>query len=82
MVMAQDMQEILDALGYDAPPELLHMYACLLADSQYRCLIRSKDDRWLQRHRAILRRWAIAYKKEHGCFPHPRQIVSSNKHLP
>ena len=82
MVMAQDMQEILDALGYDAPPELLHMYACLLADSQYRCLIRSKDDQWLQRHRAILRRWAIAYKKEHGCFPHPRKIVSANKHLP
>ena len=78
MAMAQDMQEILDTLGYDGPPELLHMFA----DKQYKFLICSKGSEWLQRNRATLRRWAIAYKKKHGCFPHPRQILKENRRLP
>ena len=82
MAMAQDMQEILDTLGYDGPPEVLHMYACFFADNEYKFLIRSKGSEWLQRNRATLRRWAIDYKKKHGCFPHPRQILKENQHLP
>ena len=82
MAMAQDVQEILDTLGYDGPPELLHMYACFFADTEYKRLIRSKDDQWIQRNLASLRRWAHAYRKEHGCFPHPRKIVFENQHLP
>ena len=82
MAMAQDMQEVLDILGYDGPPELFHMYACFFADAQFKSIIRSKDSGWLRRNRAILRRWAIAFKMKHGCFPHPRQIVLENQHLP
>ena len=82
MALAQDVQEILDILEYVGPPELLHMYACFFADAQYKRIIRSKDEQWIQRNRKNLREWAHAYKKKHGCFPHPRKIVVENQHLP
>jgi hypothetical protein len=71
------MFQALDALGYDGPPELLSMYACLFNVKEVRKALRAKPPNWLKDQRFALRQARRAYRSDHGQNPCPAILISS-----
>ena len=65
------VQDMFDATGYDGPPELFTMYACLFMS----CAEKKVDPDWVWQHRAEMIRKRTEFEQEHGLAPHPLELV-------
>ena len=60
------VSEVMQNSGYDGPPELWTMYACLCADRD----AQKVAVKWLERHVDALRQVVLNFVNEHGFDPH------------
>ena len=71
--LARPQESVVDVFAdmeYDGPPELFTMFCCLFASPDVSKILDARDGKWLQKHRAGLRRLRWRYEAKYGQTPH------------